>query len=86
MGKTEKNGKKITQLKWPKYQKPKDENMGWTKHISMKGNKYVVKTLVDKTHLRLQKMIDSVAVIIGYVHFKATVMRNGKTFILNELA
>ena len=31
MGKTEKNGKKITQLKWPKYQKPKDENMGWTK-------------------------------------------------------
>ena len=33
MGKTEKNGKKITQLKWPKYQKPKDENMGWTKHL-----------------------------------------------------
>ena len=31
MGKTERNGKKITQLKWPKYQKPKDENMGWTK-------------------------------------------------------
>ena len=28
MGKTEKTGKKITQLKWPKYQKPKDENMG----------------------------------------------------------
>ena len=25
------NGKKITQLKWLKYQKPKDENMGWTK-------------------------------------------------------
>ena len=24
----EKNGKKITQLKWLKYQKPKDENMG----------------------------------------------------------
>ena len=22
------------QLKWPKYQKPKDENMGWTKHKS----------------------------------------------------
>ena len=34
MGKTEKNGKKITQLKWPKYQKPKDENMGWTKQLS----------------------------------------------------
>ena len=32
MGKTEKNGKKITNLKWPKYQKPKNENMGWTKH------------------------------------------------------
>ena len=28
MGKKEKNGKKITQLKRPKYQKPKDENMG----------------------------------------------------------
>ena len=28
MGKTEKNQKQITQLKWPKYQKPKDENMG----------------------------------------------------------
>ena len=27
MGKTEKNGKKITQLKWPKYQLTKDENM-----------------------------------------------------------
>ena len=32
MDKTEKNGKKITQLKWPKYQKPKDEKMGWMKH------------------------------------------------------
>ena len=28
MDKTEKKGKKIAQLKWPKYQKPKDENMG----------------------------------------------------------
>ena len=26
-----KNGKKITQLKLPKYQKPEDKNMGWTK-------------------------------------------------------
>ena len=25
MSKTEKNGKKITQVKWPKYQTPKDE-------------------------------------------------------------
>ena len=32
MDKTEKNRKKITQLKWPKYQKPKDKNKGWTKH------------------------------------------------------
>ena len=31
MGKTEKNWKKIMQLKWSKYQKPKGENMGWTK-------------------------------------------------------
>ena len=31
MGKTEKSGKKIMELKWRKYQKPKDENMGWTK-------------------------------------------------------
>ena len=30
-GQDGKNGKKIMQLKWPKYQKPKDENMGWTK-------------------------------------------------------
>ena len=27
----EKNRKKITQLKWPRYQNPKDKNMGWTK-------------------------------------------------------
>ena len=27
----EKNGKKITQLKWTKYQKPNDKNMGWMK-------------------------------------------------------
>ena len=33
MGKMGKNGKKIMQLKWPKYQKPKDENMGWTKQL-----------------------------------------------------
>ena len=32
-GKMSKMEKKITQLKWPKYQKPKDENMGWTKHM-----------------------------------------------------
>ena len=32
MGKSEKTGKKITKLKWPKYQKTKDENMGWTKY------------------------------------------------------
>ena len=31
-GKTEKKEKSITQLKWPKYQKPKDKNMGRTKH------------------------------------------------------
>ena len=28
-----KNGKKIAQLKGPKYQKPKDKNMGRTKHV-----------------------------------------------------
>ena len=32
MGKMEENGKKITQLKWPKYQKLKDKNMGWIEH------------------------------------------------------
>ena len=33
------NRKKITQLKWPKYQKPKDENMGWTKQkVHSKSN------------------------------------------------
>ena len=35
MGKTEKTGKEITQLKWPKYQKPKDESMGWPKQKSV---------------------------------------------------
>ena len=34
MGKMEKKRKKITQLKQPKYQIPKKENMGWTKHLS----------------------------------------------------
>ena len=34
LGKTERTGKKILQLKWPKYQKPKDKNIGWTKHKS----------------------------------------------------
>ena len=29
-----KTRKKIRQLKWQKYQKPKDENMGWMKHLS----------------------------------------------------
>ena len=33
-GQDKKNRQKITQLKWPKYQKTKDENMGWTKHKS----------------------------------------------------
>ena len=27
----EKTRKKISQLTWPKYHKPKDKNMGWTK-------------------------------------------------------
>ena len=35
MGKMEKSRKKIMQLRWRKYQKPKDENMGRTKHISI---------------------------------------------------
>ena len=36
MGKTEKNlERKNQQLKWPKYQKPKDKNMGWTKHKAL---------------------------------------------------
>ena len=26
-------GKKTTQLKWPKYQKPKDKNIGWRKNL-----------------------------------------------------
>ena len=35
-GRDGKNGKKIMQLKLPKYQKPKDQNMGWTKPVSSK--------------------------------------------------
>ena len=38
MGKTEKNGKKITQLKWPKYQKPRGENMEWTKYWTKRSS------------------------------------------------
>ena len=30
-----KNTHTHTQLKWPKYQKPRDENMGWTKHLTV---------------------------------------------------
>ena len=37
MGKTEKNGKKIMQQNWPKYQKPKDENLGWSQGTLLKG-------------------------------------------------
>ena len=36
-GQNGKKGKKVTKLKWPKYQRPKDENMGWTKHKIMLG-------------------------------------------------
>ena len=32
-GQDRKPGKKITQLKWPKYQNPKDENMVWISTI-----------------------------------------------------
>jgi len=31
MGKTENTENEIMQLKWLRYQKPKDENIGWTK-------------------------------------------------------
>jgi len=36
--------KKITQWKWPNYPKPKDENMGWMKHLAPLPKK-VVKSL-----------------------------------------
>ena len=32
----EKNGNKITQIKWPKYQNPKDETMGWKNKRELK--------------------------------------------------
>ena len=31
-GQNGKKGKKVTKLKWPKYQKPKDKHIEWTKH------------------------------------------------------
>ena len=52
MGRMEKNGKKITQLKWPKYQKPKDENMGWTKQ------KCLLPRAFSSTRLRMPSMLD----------------------------
>ena len=36
-GQEGKKGMKIMQLKWPKYHKPEDENMGWTKHSFHQG-------------------------------------------------
>ena len=51
MGKTEKTGKKIMQLKWPKYKKPKDENMGWTKHKPYKEDLDIVFCVYVKGHL-----------------------------------
>ena len=35
-----KKRKKIMQLKWPKYQNSKDENMGWTKHKFWNDKKF----------------------------------------------
>ena len=40
MCKTEKNRIKITELKWPKYQKPKYKNIQWTKQKVTK-NQYI---------------------------------------------
>ena len=42
MGKTEKKlERKSHNLKWPKYQKPKDENMVWTKQKWVGGSEKV---------------------------------------------
>ena len=49
MGKTEKKRKKITQIKWSKYQKPKDENVGWTKYKWSK----------DPANKRNQKVVEN---------------------------
>ena len=40
LGKTKKNGKKITQLKWPKFKRPKEENMRWTKNKTANNLSY----------------------------------------------
>ena len=54
MGK--KDRKKITQLKWPKYQKPKDKNMRWTKQETIMNSfpccsdKTVSRLAVEKTN------------------------------------
>ena len=39
-GQEVKNREEITQPKWPKYQKPKDKNMRWTKHYSFDPANY----------------------------------------------
>ena len=46
-----KNGKKITQLNWPKYQNPKDEKMGCMKQKSCKIDNRKIPTM--KTSLSL---------------------------------
>ena len=42
------NGKKITQLKWPKYQKPKDEHMGWAKQCRKKKTQKKIFTITSR--------------------------------------
>ena len=53
IGKTEKNGKKIAQLKWQKHQKPKGINMGWTKQKARKVCMTNVMLLIHKTYIQI---------------------------------
>ena len=58
MGKTERKKKKITQLKWPKYQKPKDENMGWTKQKLKHHNSIVFADMVFNINLGFTGLVN----------------------------
>jgi len=48
MGKMEKSVKKITQLKWQEYQKPKYETMGRTKHVPISISVWSTNTYSSK--------------------------------------
>ena len=65
-GKMEKNGKKITQLKWPKYQKPMDENI---QGISFRNWLFKLALRDSRTNIFFWFMVPSGIKRCGYLCF-----------------